>query len=240
MDFRLVVRVLCTIGTSFHASDTAGAGNAVVGGDQDTATVTYPWIKLLGKLNSGGIFMQTLQQGEAALLPTNVIFLNIECMAYYPVEWALKGFTPLSVNAVRASLFTIHIMNTTLSQLNLTDSRFVQNLWQTSTFKFSSDIWFHLVWFPFGQDLGSHAIARNQTKKVCREATTDPQGGRRLSTRLDVSAEADGSGMLRFEATNVPLAAKFEDADTLVAGVGPTSGGCRVRAVFQKEPSLIC
>ena len=75
---------------------------------------------------------------------------------------------------------------------------------------------------------------------MCREAALDPQGGRRLSTRLDVNVEVDGSGMLRFEVTNVPLAAKFEDADTLVAGVGTTPGGCRVRAIFQKEPSLIC
>ena len=114
----------------------------------------------------------------------------------------------------------------------LIDYRFVQNLWQTSTFQFSSNIWL--------EDLGSHAIARNQTEQICREAAPDLQSERRSSTRLDVSAEADGSGMLRFEATKVLLAGKFEDADTLVAGVGTTSGGCRVRAVFQKEPGLIC
>ena len=37
-----------------------------------------------------------------------MIFLDIECMAYYPVEWALKGFTPLSVSAVSPSLFITH------------------------------------------------------------------------------------------------------------------------------------
>ena len=119
MDFRLVVGVLCALGTSFHISDTAGAGNAVVGGDQGTTTVTYPRVQLVATLNSGGIFFQTLNQGQVALLPTNVIFLDIACMAYHPVEWTLKGFPPLSVSAVSPSLFTIHPLNATLSQLNL-------------------------------------------------------------------------------------------------------------------------
>ena len=82
MDFRLVVRVLCAIGTSFHVSDTVEAGNAVVGGDQGTAT--YPSILLRAELNSGDIFQQTVHQGQVARLPIKVIFLDIECTAYYP------------------------------------------------------------------------------------------------------------------------------------------------------------